>query len=276
MRPPDPPRQVSRTPTKKSSMTPMNELQIALALALKAAQDAFAAAEESRRAREEFLARMSHEMRTPLNTVIGLSRVLENNRAGNQRPEDLDLLGRVRAGGERLLRFVENVLEHSDMERGERSFELRDTNVVEIVSRVVQDYRTKAASKGLRMIAVLPEAAAPVRLDPVRFEHVVRHLLDNAVKFTVSGRVRVRLVLSDLAPARLVVLDTGIGIPADRLAKIFEPFEQADGSSRRAHEGAGLGLALARQLCVGMGCELSVESEVGKGSRFTVRFPTTN
>src|SRR5919109_2548302 len=160
-----------------SAMTPINDTHLALALALQAMQEALAAADDARRTREEFLARMSHEMRTPLNAVIGLSRLLENNRAGNQRPEDLDLLGRVRAGGERLLRFVENVLEHAGLERGELSFTLRDANVVDIVSRVVQQYRSNAAAKGLRLLAVLPEVAAPVRLDPARFEQVVQHLV---------------------------------------------------------------------------------------------------
>jgi signal transduction histidine kinase len=241
--------------------------------ALRAKQEALDAVEAARKAREEFLARMSHELRTPLNAVIGFSRVLESNRAGNQRPEDLRLLGRVRASGERLLRLIEDVLDQSKLERGELVLALDETNVVEIASRVVQHYRLAAGAKGLRILAVLPEDASTVRLDARRFEQVLQHLVDNAIKFTVSGAVRVTLVTASGRPSRLIVSDSGIGIPADRQTRIFEPFEQVDSSTRRPYEGAGLGLPLARQLCEAMGCHLRVESEVGKGSRFSIHFP---
>jgi signal transduction histidine kinase len=244
---------------------------------LRAMQEAVVATETAQRSREEFLQRMNHELRTPLNAVIGFSRVLEKNRAGNQRPEDIELLGRVRAGGEQLLRLVEDVLDESKIRRGELSLVVDDTDVVEIASRVVESFRSAAVAKGLRMIAVLPESAPRVRVDSGRFEQVLRHLLDNAVKFTVAGSVRVTLVTNGAtcAPVRLIVSDTGIGIPADELERVFAPFEQLDGSLRRSYGGAGLGLPLARQLCGAMGCRLTAESEVNGGSRFTIRFPNS-
>jgi signal transduction histidine kinase len=251
----------------------MERAQRARSEALHAQQQALDAAAAARKAREEFLARMSHELRTPLNAVIGFSRVLESNRAGNQRPEDLRLLGRVRASGERLLRLIEDVLDQSQLERGQLALALEATNVVEIASRVVQHYRLAAGAKGLRILAVLPEDASTVQLDARRFEQVLQHLVDNAIKFTVSGAVRVTLITASGRPSRLIVSDTGIGIPADRQKQIFEPFEQVDSTSRRAYEGVGLGLPLARRLCDAMGCELKVESEVGKGSRFSIHFP---
>ena len=241
--------------------------------ALRAMQEAMDAADAARKSREEFLARMSHELRTPLNAVIGFSRVLESNRFGNQRPEDLRLLGRVRASGERLLRLIEDVLDQSQIERGQLALALHETNVVEIADRVVQRHRLTAGAKGLRILAVLPEEAASVQLDARRFEQVLEHLVDNAIKFTVSGAVRVTLVTANGRPSRMIVSDSGIGIPADRQKQIFEPFAQVDASTRRAYDGAGLGLPLARQLCNAMGCSLSVESEVGKGSRFSIHFP---
>lgn len=243
--------------------------------AMRAMQEALAAAKLAQRSRDEFLARMNHELRTPLNAVIGFSRVLENNRAGNQRPEDLQLLGRVRAGGEQLLRLVEDVLDQSLIERGQLALASEDTDVADIASRVVKNYRFAAAAKGLRLIAILPAAAPPVRLDPGRFEQVVHHLVDNAVKFTMSGSVCVTLVVDAATqrPSQLIVADSGIGIRADRLEQIFEPFEQVDGTSCRTYGGAGLGLPLARALCEGMGCQLSAQSDVGKGSRFTILFP---
>jgi signal transduction histidine kinase len=243
--------------------------------AMRALQEALTAAESAHKTRDEFLSRMSHELRTPLNAVIGLSRVLEKNSAGNLRPEDIHLLGRVRAGGEQLLRLVEDVLDQSLLEGGCALPAISDADVVGIATNVVRHYRTAAAAKGLRMLAVLPESAPTVRLDAGRFEQVLQNIVDNAVKFTVSGDVKVTLA-SDAAtrkPTRMIVSDTGIGIPRDQIERIFMPFEQVDASTRRNFDGAGLGLPLARRLCEGMGCRLTVESESGRGSRFTIRFP---
>jgi len=243
--------------------------------AMRAMHQALVEVETTRRTREEFLARMSHELRTPLNAVIGFSRVLENNRAGNQRPEDIKLLGRVRAGGEQLLRMVEDVLEQSRIERGQLELALEETDVGEIVRRVVRDYRSMAAIKGLQLQLELPTEIPPLQLDARRFEQVVQHLVDNAIKFTSDGMVKVTLV-SDAAthrPARLVVKDTGIGIPQEQLEEVFEPFAQGETGHDRSYDGAGLGLPLARQLCEAMGCRLEVESQVRVGSRFVIRFP---
>lgn len=243
--------------------------------ALRAMQDALIAADAAQKTREEFLARMSHELRTPLNAVIGFTRVLESNRAGNQRPEDIVMLRRVRAGGEQLLRMVEDVLQQSSLESGQLSLELRDTDVVAIANRVIDDYRDAADAKRLRIKGVLPPRVPAIALDAGRLAQVVEHLVDNAIKFTNAGVIGVTLVTEAATgrPARLVVSDTGIGIPADRLEQIFEPFEQIEAGRDRAYGGAGLGLPLARRLCGAMGCLLTVQSEVGKGSRFTIKFP---
>ena len=245
--------------------------------ASRAALEAHGAIERANRTREEFLARMSHELRTPLNAVIGFSRVLENNRAGNQRPEDIELLKRVRASGERLLRLVEDVLQHSHIGNGKLELALSPTDVVAIVNRVADDYRDAAVAKGLSFRTALPTDAAPLLLDAGRLAQVVEHLVDNAIKFTRNGHVMIALS-TDAAtrtPSRLVVSDTGIGIPSSGLDSIFDAFHQVDAGSRRSFDGAGLGLPLARRLCVAMGCGLSVESEAGQGSRFTITFPRT-
>lgn len=243
--------------------------------AMRAMQQALVEAETAKKSREEFLARMSHELRTPLNAVIGFSRVLENNKAGNQRPEDIQLLGRVRAGGEQLLRMVEDVLDQSSIERGQLSLALVDTDVAAIVRRVVKNYRSMASLKGLKLQMELPGDVPMLRLDAGRFEQVVQHLVDNAIKFTSEGVVKVTLV-SDAAtarPVRLIVSDTGIGIPAEQLEEIFQPFAQGETGLRRSYGGAGLGLPLARQLCEAMGCCLTVESAPHVGSRFVIRLP---
>ena len=243
--------------------------------AMRAMHEAVNAERAAQQSRAEFLARMSHELRTPLNAVIGFSRVLEKNGAGNQRPEDVQLLGRVRAGGEQLLRLVEDVLDQSLIEQGQLTLAFDQVDVARIAREVVASYRSSAVAKGLRMLAVLPESCAPIALDGGRFEQVLRHLVDNAVKFTGAGSIKITLV-TDAAtqrPTRLMIADSGIGIPTDRLERIFVPFEQVHGGTHRRYSGAGLGLPLARQLCEAMRCTLTVESEIGKGSRFTVRFP---
>jgi two-component system, cell cycle sensor histidine kinase PleC len=226
-------------------------------------------------ARDEFLSRMSHELRTPLNAVIGFSRVLESNRAGNQRPEDLELLRRVRASGEQLLRLVEDVLDQSSLRAGMMSVHLSPTNVADVVGRVVDGNRNAAVAKGLKLRSALPCDVTPIQLDATRFAQVVQHLVCNAVKFTGVGSVRVTLAVDSETnrPLRLSVSDTGIGIPAQSIERIFRPFEQVDMTRTRMFGGVGLGLPLAHALCGAMGCELAVTSTVGKGSKFTITFP---
>jgi signal transduction histidine kinase len=243
--------------------------------AQRAMLEAHSAIDLANRTREEFLARMSHELRTPLNAVIGFSRVLEANRAGNQRPEDIELLKRVRSGGERLLNLIEDVLEHSHLGRGKFELALKATDVAAIVNRVADDYRDAAVAKGLSFRTIVPHNASPVLLDAGRLAQVVEHLVENAIKFTPSGSVMISIVTdaATKAPSRIVVEDTGIGIPESELTTIFDAFQQVEGGTGRSFDGAGLGLPLAQRLCAAMCCSLSVESEVGHGSRFTIRFP---
>jgi len=245
--------------------------------AMRAMYHAMAAAERAQRSREEFLARMSHELRTPLNAVIGFSRVLESNRAGNQRPEDIRLLARVRAGGEQLLSMIDDVLEQSRIARGQLTIECAATDVRAIASSVLADHAGAAERKGITLSSDLSPTIATVEVDPGRFEQVLDHLVDNAIKFTpgAGGRVAVEIRADDRTgrPERVIVTDNGIGIPVHRLEEIFEPFEQVDSGPGRSYDGAGLGLPIARQLCRAMGCELTVDSQPGLGSRFTIHFP---
>jgi signal transduction histidine kinase len=231
----------------------------------------FPSAQESR---EQFLARMSDELLTPLNAVIGFSRVLEKNRAGNQRVEDLELLRRVRASGEQLMRLVKRVLEQSRIARGELTLTVEPTDVSAITLRVTDEYRDAAVAKGLRLIAIVPDTKS-ILLDGGRYEEIVRHIVDNAVKFTTSGVIRVVMAMDidSGRPRRLTVADSGIGIAPDQLELIFEPFEQGDVGASRSYRGIGLGLTLAKALCESMGCRLTVVSQQGKGSRFTVHLP---
>lgn len=243
--------------------------------AMRAMHEALVAERAAQQSREEFLSRMSHEMRTPLNAVIGFTRVLEKKNSGA--PENVQLLGRVRAGGEQLLRLVEDVLDQSRIEQGRLTLCLDDADVAALVTRAVAPLRTAALARGLRFVAVIPASCTPVPLDGGRLVQVVQNLVDNAVKYTRTGTVKVTLV-TDAAtgrPTRLTVADTGIGIPPERIEQIFRPFEQAQNGREREYDGVGLGLPLAKQLCDAMRISLDVESVVGKGTRFTLRFPGT-
>lgn len=241
--------------------------------AMRAMHDALTAERMARQSRDEFLSRMSHELRTPLNAVIGFTRVLEKKGAGA--PEDAHLLGRVRAGGEQLLRLVEDVLDQSRIEQGRLAVAREAVDVAMVAARAVSRCRDSALAKGLRFVVLLPDRSTPIFLDPGRLEQVVYNLVDNAVKYTITGTVRVTLV-TDAAtgrPSRLMVTDTGIGIPPAHIESVFRPFEQVENGRARAYGGAGLGLPLAKELCDAMGIALTAESGLDQGSRLILRFP---
>ena len=226
-----------------------------------------------RHARRQILSRLGHELRTPLNSVIGFSRVLKRNRAGNQSAGDLEMLERIRVSGERLLDLVEDLFDISNGGPSEPIL-LAPVDVGAVVRAVVQSRADAAAAKGLALHVVI-EAAGTVELDAARLARLLRKLVCNAVKFTDRGGVTITVRGCDGRdrPANIEVRDTGCGIPAELHASIFEPFTQAETSECRAHDGAGLGLPIARRLAESMGCRLTVESGVGEGAKFTVWMP---
>ena len=227
-------------------------------------------------ARQELLSRLSHELRTPLNAVIGFSRVLTNNQAGSQGARELAMLESIRANGERLLDLVEDLFDVA-ASAPEQPPTLVPVNVVAAARSVVNASRDAAVAKGLDLeLAVNVPEQAVVQLDAARLLRILRKIVGNAVKFTRHGSVRVTVVGDALTgrPTSIVVRDTGIGVPASLQVSIFEPFVQADIGTRRAHEGAGLGLSVARTLAESMNCRLTMESESGVGSQFVLIFPS--
>jgi signal transduction histidine kinase len=224
-------------------------------------------------ARREILTRLGHELRTPLNSVIGFSGVLKRNRAGNQSAGDLEMLERIRVSGERLLELVEDLFDIGNGGPSEPIL-LAPVDVGAVVRDVVRSRTDMATAKGLTIDVVI-EAEGTVELDAARLSRLLRKLVCNAVKFTDRGGVTITVRGRDGSdrPASIEVRDSGCGIPAELHASIFEPFSQAEMSAHRSHDGAGLGLPIARRLAQSMGCQLTVESGVGKGARFTLRLP---
>jgi signal transduction histidine kinase len=226
-----------------------------------------------RHARREILTRLGHELRTPLNSVIGFSGVLKRNRAGNQSAADLEMIERIRVSGERLLDLVEDLFDIGNGGPSEPIL-LASVDVGAVVREAVRSRAGAAAEKGLA-IDVVVEAHGTIELDAARLSRLLRKLVCNAVKFTERGGVTITVRGHDGTdrPASIAVRDTGCGIPAELHGSIFEPFSQAEMTERRAHDGAGLGLPIARRLAESMGCRLTMESVVGEGATFTVRLP---
>jgi signal transduction histidine kinase/CheY-like chemotaxis protein/HPt (histidine-containing phosphotransfer) domain-containing protein len=238
--------------------------------------------EESRaltRAKSQFLAHMSHEIRTPLNGVIGMAEILLRTDLRDHQRRYASL---VKSSAQVLLTLLNDLLDLSKIDAGKLELECLDLDLPALVSDVVELLSPRATAKGLE-IACQVRAGVPaqVRGDPTRIRQVLVNLVGNAVKFTESGQVVVRAELEHSAPdhalIRFSVSDTGIGIPQDRLDRLFKSFSQMDASTTRRYGGTGLGLAISKQLAELMGGQIGVSSDPGRGSTFwfTAKLPNS-
>ena len=230
------------------------------------------AAQAASRAKSDFLARMSHELRTPLNSIIGFANVLLRNKRKTFKDEELTYLNRISGSGRHLLGLINDILDLSKIEAGRMTLELSTVTLDTFVRETVEEFETQARDSGVALRTEIPDALCSIETDVVRMKQVLINLIGNALKFTERGEVVVAIEADhDGRPHRLVVRDTGIGIPRDRLAAIFKVFEQADSTTSRRFGGTGLGLAISRSLCEVMGHQLDVESVEGSGTVMTVR-----
>jgi len=235
-------------------------------------QAAKEAAEAANRAKSEFLANMSHELRTPLNSVIGFSNILLKNKAANLRPQDLAYLGRILDNGKHLLGLINSVLDLAKVEAGRIELDLGGVHLDTLVRETVRELEGRVLGRDVQLLTELPAAIAMLEADGCKLKQVLINLIGNALKFTAQGSVTVAVAVdAQHRPLRIDVIDTGIGIPADKLATIFEAFRQAEAGTERKYGGTGLGLTISKALCQLMGYELTVASTVGRGSTFSIQ-----
>ena len=225
--------------------------------------------------KSQFVSSMSHELRTPLNAIIGLTEMMVKNAARFGTEKALEPLQRVHRAGTHLLGLINQVLDLSKIEAGKLELHLQTVGLGPLVDEVVNTARQLAEQNNNRLVLDSQESMGAVTLDAMRLRQILLNLLSNACKFTKEGEVKVRAsrVSNGRDWIELSVSDTGIGMTTEQQAKLFEEFSQADASTAQRFGGTGLGLAISRKLARMMGGDVTVESEPGKGSVFTVRIP---
>jgi signal transduction histidine kinase len=252
-----------------------------LTLAMRSADHARAEAETANRAKSDFLATMSHEIRTPINAIVGYADLMQMEIPGPLTDDQRNQLDRIRASGTHLITLVDEVLDLARIESGRMAVSENVSPASEAITAALAVVMPEARRKGLQVERVGNGLDVCYLGDPHRVSQIMINLLSNAVKFTgAGGRIEIRMSAhpgdgshGGRGSVAIAVADTGVGIPAEKLEHIFEPFVQGDGGYTRAHGGVGLGLAISRNLARMMAGDVDVVSEPGRGSTFTLRLP---
>ncbi len=230
--------------------------------------------EEANRAKSQFLANMNHELRTPLNAIIGYDEAMLGGMAGEFTDQQKKLLTHIQQNGHRLLHLVNDVLDLAKIESGSIEVYAAPMSPKKICEHIVESLHGLAVDKRLDLLIEVDETTPQVVMsDSRKIEQILVNLISNAVKFTDTGSVRVKLWSADDRDWCFAVIDTGIGIEEDALTYIFDPFRQVDETATRRYKGTGLGLAITQQLAENLGGSVDVKSKVGIGSTFTVTLP---
>jgi PAS domain S-box-containing protein len=228
--------------------------------------------EEANRLKSEFLSNMSHELRTPLNSIMALSNVLiqrSKNKLSNEENSYLEIIER---NGRNLLKLINDILDLSKIEAGKVEISLKQTNIATLLENVHENLRPLATKKGLDFTIQVQDNIPLVETDEARLQQVLTNIIGNALKFTEKGQVSINTeTVNDCI--NISISDTGIGIPKSDLPHIFDKFRQVDGTSSRTYEGTGLGLSIVFEQVNIIGGKINVESEIGKGSVFTISIP---
>jgi len=241
---------------------------------LAAERAAHAEAAAANKAKSEFLAVMSHELRTPLNAIGGHAQLIELGVHGPVTPDQLTALERIQRSQRHLLGLINGVLNYAKIDAGVVLYAIADVHVDETLSTCEALTAPQARAKQLDLRYVHCDGRLTVRADEEKLQQIVFNLLSNAIKFTsAGGRVTLDCTVTSSHAIAVRVQDTGHGIPADEIERVFQPFVQIDSKLTRSSEGTGLGLAISRELARGMGGDLVAQSEPGVGSTFTLTLP---
>ena len=237
--------------------------------------DARDAAEVANQAKSDFLAHISHEIRTPIGAVLGFTELLINSSDPLTRQQRKHL-HRVQSNGSHLLQLLTDVLDLSKIEAGQLSIEILPCSIVDLVTDIIASLESRAIDKGLALgLSAISDLPPVIYTDPTRLRQIITNLISNAIKFTQEGIVTVTLeLLADEQQLHFHVSDTGVGIKESNLEAIFNPFQQADETVNRNYGGTGLGLPISRRLAQALGGDLTAKSEEGCGSTFTTRIDT--
>lgn len=229
-------------------------------------------AERASRAKSEFVSRMSHELRTPMNAILGFAQLLEGE---DLKSEQRDFVGEINRAGVHLLELINQVLDLAKIEAGSMTLESIPFDLMKTADEVATIVAERARAQGLKLrFFASPDLPVRVLGDPTRLRQVLINLIGNAVKFTHEGGIDLRITpIMNGAEIEFSVQDSGIGMDAETLARLFRPFAQADESITRKYGGSGLGLMISRDLVQAMGGDIEVESTPGQGSRFWFRLP---
>lgn len=227
---------------------------------------------DANRAKSLFLANMSHELRTPLNSIIGFANLLLRKRKHDLTPNDVSFLERIVSNGTHLLNLINDILDFTRIETAGVAAARNPINVNTLLRETVDQFVPTVSGGPVTLELEVPDPPLTMETDERMLKQVMINLISNALKFTDRGRVTVRAVAQndEHRPDRIEVVDTGIGIPPDRYETIFGAFQQAENGTARKYGGTGLGLAISKSLCEMMGYRLEVQSDIGKGSTFTI------
>ncbi len=221
-----------------------------------------------------FVSMVSHELRTPLNAILGYADILREEVYGPLSDKQKEMMGRIIASARRQMGLVSDLLDRAQIEAGTLSLHIDKLSPKGLMYEMQETMGVLASGKGLELVCKIDDDVPRlVKGDQKRLYQVLVNLVNNAIKFTEEGRVTVHMFCHDKEHWAMRVSDTGPGIPAELQHRVFEPFWQADGSATRKHGGIGLGLSIAQQLVRLMGGEITLESQVGKGTTFTVILP---
>ena len=249
---------------------------LALGRTVKALEESKRQAESATRAKSEFLANMSHEIRTPMTAILGYTDILAES---IEQPEQQEAIQTIKRNSKHLLDLINGILDLSKIESGKLQIEQLPTSPLAILGDVVSLMRVRAEAKGLLLkvgyFSPLPQS---IQTDPTRLRQILINLVGNAIKFTETGDVKIAVRLADQDTAnpklRCEVIDKGVGLSPEQLGRLFQAFQQADASTTRKHGGTGLGLAISKRLAEMLGGDITVTSELGKGSIFTLTIAT--